>query len=182
MPAWLFKQLDRGAKVSLNNAIGPGGKIVQVERVANETPAIIPVLAQLCAQDHSLSKVFLCHPSVKHVFKTPREGGFCGYRNIQMLLSFVQDTKFPGYHHFPEHTPSIPLLQDMIEAAWDQGFNSSGRVETGGIRGTRKYIGTPEVSTQEALQPGLIPHSNAGSSSSLQPRYWVSGLHARLIA
>ena len=33
----------------------------------------------------------------------------------------------------------------MIEQAWDMGFNSSGRIETGGIKGTRKYIGTPEV-------------------------------------
>lgn len=33
----------------------------------------------------------------------------------------------------------------MIEDAWDQGFNESGRVQTGGIRGTRKHIGTPEA-------------------------------------
>ena len=34
----------------------------------------------------------------------------------------------------------------MIERAWDMGFNVNGRIETGGICGTRKYIGTPEVS------------------------------------
>ncbi len=33
----------------------------------------------------------------------------------------------------------------MIESAWDKGINDTGRIETGGIRGTRKYIGTPEV-------------------------------------
>ena len=145
MPAWLYNQLERGAKISVSNAIGPGGKLVRIESVANETPGIVPILAQLCAQDRSLSKVFLCHPSVKHIFKTPREGGFCGYRNIQMLVSFIQGTNFPGHEHFPGQTPSIPRLQDMIESAWDRGFNSSGRVETGGIKGTRKYIGTPEV-------------------------------------
>lgn len=37
-------------------------------------------------------------------------------------------------------------LQDMIERAWDMGFNSHGRIATGGIRGTRKHIGTSEVS------------------------------------
>lgn len=37
-------------------------------------------------------------------------------------------------------------LQDMIERAWDMGFNSHGRIVTGGIRGTRKHIGTSEVS------------------------------------
>lgn len=33
----------------------------------------------------------------------------------------------------------------MIEEAWDQGFNESGRVQTGGIKSTRKHIGTPEA-------------------------------------
>ncbi|KAK4984079.1 hypothetical protein LTR50_006821 [Elasticomyces elasticus] len=33
----------------------------------------------------------------------------------------------------------------MIEQAWDLGYNKFGRDQTGGIRGTRKYIGTPEV-------------------------------------
>ena len=38
-------------------------------------------------------------------------------------------------------------MQTWIEAAWDQGINQLGRQETGGIKGTRKWIGTPEVST-----------------------------------
>ncbi|KAL8976058.1 MAG: hypothetical protein Q9177_006925, partial [Variospora cf. flavescens] len=36
-------------------------------------------------------------------------------------------------------------LQELIESAWDRGINAVGKVETGGIRGTRKYIGTPET-------------------------------------
>ena len=145
MPAWLYKQLQRGPNISRTNTMGSTGRIVQVESVANESPGIVPILAQLYTKDSSVSKVFLCHPSVKHIFKTPREGGFCGYRNIQMLISFMQGTRYPGCQYFPGRTPSIPRLQDMIESAWDLGFNSIGRVETGGIRGTRKYIGTPEV-------------------------------------
>jgi hypothetical protein len=136
MPDWLYKQLERGAKVTTANT---------VEAVANETANIIPVLAQLSQQDSALSKVFLCHSRVKHVFKMAREGGFCGYRNIQMMISFIQATSFPGVEHFPGRIPSILHLQDLIELAWDQGFNATGRVETGGIIGTRKYIGTPEV-------------------------------------
>lgn len=147
MPAWLRKQLERGAPVTNVNQLSPNGHIVRVESVANETRGIVPVLAQLCEQDPALSKVFLCHPGVKHVVKMAKEGGFCGYRNIQMMVSFVQATHFPGYEHFPGRTPSILALQDMIEHAWDIGINSSGRIETGGIRGTRKYIGTPEVSS-----------------------------------
>ena len=146
MPLWLYQQLERGPKVTVQAQLGPDGQLLRVQKVANETCGIIPVLAQLCQQDRTLSEVYLCHPFVKHVVKMSREGGFCGYRNIQMLASFIQNTRFPGHEYFPGNVPSILHLQDMIEDAWDQGINSAGRVETGGIKGTRKYIGTPEVS------------------------------------
>ncbi|KAL8781995.1 MAG: hypothetical protein Q9194_000007 [Teloschistes cf. exilis] len=145
MPLWLLKQLDAGAQVSFVNQINDDGKLVRVELVANETRGILPVLAQLCEQDRKLSKVFLCHPGVQHVFKTAQEGGFCGYRNIQMLISYIQASQSQGFEFFPGRVPSVLDLQELIESAWDRGINIAGRVETGGIRGTRKYIGTPEV-------------------------------------
>lgn len=74
-----------------------------------------------------------------------RPGGFCGYRNIQMLASYLTGTGDTGRAHFKGEIPSIFRIQDIIENAWDMGFNPQGRVETGGIKGTRKYIGTPEV-------------------------------------
>ena len=145
MPAWLRMQLERGAKISVVNEIGSNGQLIRVESVANETRGIMRVIAQLCEQDPSVEQIYLCHPDVQHVVKMSREGGFCGYRNIQMMVSFIQATRSPGYEQFPGRIPSILHLQDMIEAAWDQGINSTGRIETGGIKGTRKYIGTPEV-------------------------------------
>jgi len=72
-------------------------------------------------------------------------GGFCGYRNIQMLCSYIIHTKLQGHEHLGNDIPSIFQIQDFIEEAWDKGYNSSGRIETGGIKGTRKYIGTPEA-------------------------------------
>lgn len=62
-----------------------------------------------------------------------------------MLCSFIVATKSQGYPHFNGKVPSIFQIQDWIENAWDLGINAAGRVETGGIRGTRKYIGTPEA-------------------------------------
>ncbi len=62
-----------------------------------------------------------------------------------MMISFIQATQYEGCKHFAGRIPSILDLQDLIEIAWDKGINSASRVETGGIRGTRKYIGTPEV-------------------------------------
>jgi len=41
---------------------------------------------------------------------------------------------------------TVPQLQDAIEAAWDAGINSHGRIQTGGIKCMRKHIGTSEVS------------------------------------
>ncbi|KAN0076041.1 Peptidase family C78 domain containing protein [Elaphomyces granulatus] len=146
MPAWLRKMLEGGAKVTLLNRISPNGLIAKDVIVENETPQIIPILIQLCGQDPTVRRAFFCSPAIRHVFKMPREGGFCGYRNIQMLISHIQDSQRPGHEHFPGSLPSILKLQDMIEQAWDMGFNAVARLETGGIRGTRKYIGTPEAS------------------------------------
>lgn len=62
-----------------------------------------------------------------------------------MLLSYIIASTEMGYRSFPNGIPHIFELQDQIEEAWDNGYNSTGRAETGGIKGTRKYIGTPEV-------------------------------------
>ncbi|KAJ9300304.1 hypothetical protein DTO271G3_2421 [Paecilomyces variotii] len=145
MPSWLRKMLENGANVIRITRIGSNGMLERHEAIENETAGVVPVLIQLCQQDKSVQRAFFCSEKVRHVFKMRMEGGFCGYRNIQMLISHVQDAKRPGHEHFPGRLPTILRLQDLIEQAWDMGFNSSGRVETGGIRGTRKYIGTPEA-------------------------------------
>lgn len=146
MPSWLRHMLQEGANVKRINQIQTDGTLRKVEVVENETPRVIPVLRQLCEKDESVERAFLCSSSVRHVFKLPKEGGFCGYRNIQMLISYIRNCQTQGHEHFPERIPSILTLQDMIEQAWDMGFYSNGRAETGGIKGTRKYIGTAEVS------------------------------------
>lgn len=84
---------------------------------------------------------------------TETAGGFCGYRNIQMMSSYIIHTKFKGHEPFGNNIPSIFQIQEWIESAWDQGINAQGRIETGGIRGTRKYIGTPEVHHPTNLTP-----------------------------
>lgn len=145
MPNWLRKKLETGGKVTFLDQITRDGRLLRTESIANEIRGIIPVLGQLCDQENKISKVYLCHPDVTHVVKLHKEGGFCGYRNIQMMISYIRDAMSKGCERFPGKIPSIFHLQDMIEHAWDMGFNSSGRVETGGIIGSRKYIGTPEV-------------------------------------
>lgn len=63
-----------------------------------------------------------------------------------MMASFIIGTESQGSEKFRGNIPTIFEIQDIIEHAWDMGFNAEGRIETGGIRGTRKYIGTPDVS------------------------------------
>ncbi|PGG99870.1 hypothetical protein GX51_06081 [Blastomyces parvus] len=145
MPSWLRKMLEEGPKVTVSNQIQPDGTLRRVEFVANEASHLIPVLAQLCELDETVEQVFLCNPATRHVFKMPKEGGFCGYRNIQMLVSYIQEARADGYEQFPGRLPTILRLQDLIEQAWDLGFNSTAQIETGGIKGTRKYIGTSEA-------------------------------------
>ncbi|KAG7131259.1 hypothetical protein HYQ45_010124 [Verticillium longisporum] len=62
-----------------------------------------------------------------------------------MLISYIIATGFKGQEHFKGRLPTIFEIQDIIENAWDRGINVQGRIETGGIRGTRKYIGTAEA-------------------------------------
>jgi hypothetical protein len=64
-----------------------------------------------------------------------------------MLASYIDGTAPPESRHFGNEPPSIFTIQDRIEAAWDMGIRPEGRIETGGIKGTRKFIGTPEART-----------------------------------
>jgi len=68
-----------------------------------------------------------------------------------MLCSYMIGVEAPGSAVFNGKIPSIFRIQDYIEDAWDLGINSNGRTETGGVKGSRKYIGTPEVCLQHAI-------------------------------
>ncbi|KAK0663987.1 peptidase family C78-domain-containing protein [Cercophora samala] len=128
MPDWLADLLRRKGQV--------------------QTAGVVPVLAQLLESSPSTNYAYLCHPCVYHISKLKREGGFCGYRNIQMLCSYLIQTSGTTIPNADKLGPSIPTIfqiQDYIEAAWDNNISATGRAETGGIRNTRKYIGTPEA-------------------------------------
>lgn len=146
MPTWLHRLLQEGAKVHhIEKRLSSSNTRFEYPVYTNESSELVPVLARLSNLDETVDCAYFCYPDVHHVAKLPREGGFCGYRNIQMLASYIRNARAPGYEHFQGKLPSIQRLQDMIEHAWDLGFNSSGRIETGGIKHTRKYIGTPEA-------------------------------------
>ncbi|KKA25977.1 hypothetical protein TD95_002150 [Thielaviopsis punctulata] len=125
MPGWLHSLLERKEVVALQGMIGELGWHLNHSR--------------------STSYAYLCHPGVQQVFKLRREGHFCGYRTIQAMSSFINATNFPGVEALGGRFPTIFEIQDIVESAWDVGINSHARTETGGIKGTRKYIGTSEA-------------------------------------
>lgn len=70
-----------------------------------------------------------------------------------MLSSYIIGAHPLGSDPFRGKIPSVFRIQDLIENAWDMGINAHGRAETGGVKGTRKYIGTPEVCPNPRWRP-----------------------------
>lgn len=145
MPDWLYAQLKRGPTIRYTNKIGHNGQLVQESSIENEISGLVPVLAQLCSLSEDLQTAYFCHPGVQHIFKRKYHGGFCGYLNIQMQISYIQGARSSGHESFGKSVPGILDIQNIIEHAWDMGIYAHGRVATGGLKGTRKWIGTPEV-------------------------------------
>lgn len=134
MPDWLYRLLEDEEKQHLEDA----------------PPGISDILQIILEHDRDVETAYLCHPAVRYVSKIKAKGRdegdhFCGYHNIQMLVSYLNAAEAQGVEKFARGIPTIWEIQDMIEKAWDQGFNETGQVQTGGIKGTRKHIGTPEV-------------------------------------
>jgi hypothetical protein len=145
MPDWLYKQLRKGPKITKTKVISRSGGVVTQEKVEGETNGVLPVIRRLIENDAHSYMAYLCHPSVKQIGKDKNEGGFCGYRNIQMQVSYLQGAKAPGSEYFPGQTPGILELQEQIETAWDNNIHWYSRSQIGKLRGTRKWIGTLEV-------------------------------------
>lgn len=111
----------------------------------NRISGVVPKLANLIERDQNVEVAYLCTESADQIWKLPDEGAhFCGYRNIQMLWSALYAADHEGVR-LGQSRPTVLDLQDMIEQAWDAGFNEHGRVATGGIRNTRKHVGTSEA-------------------------------------
>ena len=148
MPDEVRRRLIRDAEPRYTNRIGRDGRLFQDVIVENETSGLIPILADLCSLDRTTVATYFCDASVRHVVKIRCDGNFCGYWNIQMLLSYLQSQRpSSGNGDRADHrlVPNIPQIQDTIEHAWDHGICSYGRIETGGVRDTRKWIGSHEA-------------------------------------
>ncbi|CAK3834972.1 Zinc finger with UFM1-specific peptidase domain [Lecanosticta acicola] len=140
MPDDVRRFLMRAARPTYVQRIGADGRLVQKAYVENETVGVVDVLSDLCALDKANAATYLCHPKVRHIRKLNCTGNFCGYWSIQTVLTYVQYIKPRG----PQTLPNVIEMQELIEAAWEWGVCSYSRTETGGIKNTRKWIGTQE--------------------------------------
>jgi len=154
MPRDVRQRLVNDALPREVTKLGRNNRLFQETVVENETAHIIPVLARLCAADETNRTSYFCHPSVKHIRKICCDGNFCGYWSIQMLLTFLQYTRSPPHLR---RLPNVLQMQDTIELAWNNNICSYSKTETGGIRGTRKWIGTAEAVAYFA-QSGIQYH------------------------
>ncbi|KAG0170699.1 hypothetical protein DFQ29_009152 [Apophysomyces sp. BC1021] len=72
-------------------------------------------------------------------------GWDCGYRNCQMLMSFLQRQREDG-DYILKHVGDVAGLQQILEKAWGEGFDPEGaRQLKHHVYKTKKWIGTTEV-------------------------------------
>ena len=141
MPNWMKDRLQRRTISQL------------LPTSPSDMRTIFTELERDCQEDQSIQRAYLCRTGVKYVIMKPELEGLGGYHNIQMMISYLLATRYSQCHeYFQGRLPTVLKLQDLIEEAWDKGINSHGRIETGGIRGTRKWIGTPEVTAAAIFQ------------------------------
>jgi len=122
-------------------------------RTNKVTQTLLPILSRL-----SGVRTIFMSCNVDHFASTYGDKGWgCGFRNMQMMISSLQSiNKFKVHLSSLKNTvldtsggggvPSIPRLQETLEAAWKQGFDPAGCEQLGGkVVNTRKWIGATEI-------------------------------------
>lgn len=123
----------------------------------NRLENVLTILKTLLNNSKKTESAVLCTISTAQIHRLEGEGQhFCGYRNMQMLLSSLPEPLDPISRRPPSHRstgactltqqkPTVLALQALIEKAWSAGHNAHGRIETDGILNTRKHVGTSEA-------------------------------------
>ena len=108
-------------------------------------------LLQVCyEEDHKQTSAMVLSGSIEHFESRVMEdlGWGCGWRNIQMLCSYllVQDTAMKeALFGGAGFIPNIFAMQRWLEIAWAKGFDVAGAdYFDWKISGTEKWIGTTE--------------------------------------
>lgn len=96
-------------------------------------------------------------------------GWGCGYRNIQMMSSVLAE--YPHYKKnlFGPHIPSVPVLQQCLDAAWAAGFDPGSKDKRFGVFGGNKWIGTYDAVS--LLRSFRVPLELVSFGADLRAKY-----------
>ncbi|XP_031554362.1 zinc finger-containing ubiquitin peptidase 1-like [Actinia tenebrosa] len=128
-------------------------KILMTDTDSGEscTRGIIPQLHHRYKLGVSGTKQAWSSSDTDHYASTVGDAGWgCGYRNLQMLISALLriDVYRPMLFAVGENVPSIPRIQQLIEASWNAGFDKQGAEQLAcKLINTRKWIGATEIAT-----------------------------------
>ncbi|KAJ1870978.1 hypothetical protein LPJ55_004235 [Coemansia sp. RSA 990] len=117
--------------------------------IPNDKPFYVEQLAASAALENT--SVILCNKdTLLYNSRFNDRGWACGYRNCQMLLSSLMsmDQGMSRFGQIPGNgnVPSIAELQQMLELAWQEGYDRDGAAQLNyRVVGTHKWIGATEA-------------------------------------
>ncbi|ORY94646.1 peptidase family C78-domain-containing protein [Syncephalastrum racemosum] len=114
-------------------------------RTAGVIPRLEPHFTKLNRKGNTVA-AYLCSPFTDHIATGFLDLGWgCGYRNCQMLMTFLQRKREAG-ELILKQVADISGLQLLLERAWQEGFDPQGAAQLDHhVYKTRKWIGTTEV-------------------------------------
>ncbi|KAI8885149.1 DUF1671-domain-containing protein [Backusella circina FSU 941] len=124
-------------------------KSLKEEKGTNRTPGVIKGMEPNFYKGKKVSiavTTYLCSPSTDHITSDKMDLGWgCGYRNCQMLMSFLERHEENG-DAVLKQVPDVRSIQVMLENAWKEGFDPEGAKDFGqSVAESNKWIGTTEV-------------------------------------
>ncbi|KAF9099774.1 hypothetical protein BGX27_000532 [Mortierella sp. AM989] len=158
--------MDRFIKKTLGTGISKLTKFTFAPDASSSdtvgTPGLITkakMLLNISKAQGITKQAYLADPSVVFIQGDKSDRGWgCGYRNLQMMLSYV--VNHTSTHEDKEYRknrtaearslsnpiPTIAELQQQLDFAWKNGFDPQGAKQLKGeIIGTKKWIGTTDV-------------------------------------
>ncbi|XP_032227702.2 zinc finger-containing ubiquitin peptidase 1 isoform X2 [Nematostella vectensis] len=148
----LERDVNRG-KASVGDYYARKAEMLKILMTDNDsgescTRGIIPRLHQRYKLGVSGTKVAWTSADIAHYASTVGDAGWgCGYRNLQMLVSCLLGLDmYRPMLYGGEGVPSITRIQQLIETAWNAGFDKQGAEQLGcKLINTRKWIGATEI-------------------------------------
>lgn len=129
---------------------------INIDSGETVTLNVVPKILTVCNESAFTVRTYGCSYVDHYASSVPDLGWGCGFRNVQMMLSSlltqtIYREQFKRYLDVSEDPPfilmpSIKRLQELIQKAWSQGFDTAGSRQLGGVLlNTRKWIGATEV-------------------------------------